>query len=98
MVENVLVCLEGSASTDRATELAIELAGHLGGQPAGLAVGDGPDIRAGEPTGIGGSSYKAQRDEALLADAHSHAQEWLDRFASRCRDQGVKAQTLELEG
>ena len=98
MIEDILVCLEGSASSACAIDAAIGLGRQLRARLAGLAIVDEPDIRAGEPTGIGGSSYKAQRDEALLADAHRHAQAWLDGFAQRCRDAGLTAQTLELEG
>jgi hypothetical protein len=56
---------------------ASPLSQHVGDEdelrPAGLMVGlaivDEPDIRAGTPTGIGGSSFKHERDEALLAEA-----------------------------
>jgi nucleotide-binding universal stress UspA family protein len=62
----------------------------------GLAIVDEPDIRAGAASGIGGSSYKRQRDDALLEDAARQARAWLDAFAQRCSAAGVDA-TLRQE-
>src|SRR5947209_7245977 len=98
MVKQILVCLEGSSSSKCATEVAIAMARDLGATLVGLAVVDAPDILSNEATGFGGSSYKHDRDEALLADAHEHARAWLDAFADRCRSAGVVAQTSELTG
>jgi nucleotide-binding universal stress UspA family protein len=98
MVKDILICLEGSPSTQRAIEVAIGFARDLPAALVGLAIVDEPDIRAGEPTSIGGASYKQQRDESLLADAHKNAQQWLDAFAARCLAAGVSARVLELRG
>jgi nucleotide-binding universal stress UspA family protein len=98
MVKDVLVCLEGSSSTVCATELAIGLARDLGATLVGLTIVDEPDIVANEATGIGGSSFKQQRDEALLDDAVAHAQEWSAAFVDRCRNAGIAARTTELRG
>jgi nucleotide-binding universal stress UspA family protein len=43
MIKDILVCLEGSASTVRATDLGIELAREHGARLVGLAIADGPD-------------------------------------------------------
>ena len=98
MVKQILVCLEGSSSSVCATEVAIGMARDLGATLVGLAVVDEPDILSNEATGFGGSSYKHERDQALLADAHQHARAWLEAFADRCRNAGVVAQTSELTG
>lgn len=98
MLRELLVCLEGSASTDRAITVAMSLAGELEAALVGLAIVDEPDIRAGAATGIGGSSYKQQRDEELLRDAHAKAQGWLTAFEERCRVAGIPARSLELRG
>ena len=94
----ILVCLEGSASTKSAIDVAIGAAQRLKATLVGLAVVDEPDIRAGAATSIGGSSFKKERDDALIADAHAKAQEWIDDFTARCRDAMVPARTLELRG
>lgn len=95
---NVLVCLEGSASTASAVELAIELAGTLEASLVGLTIVDEPDILAGEPTSIGGTSFKRDRDAALLEDARAQAQDWIDSFVMRARAADVAVRTLALAG
>jgi nucleotide-binding universal stress UspA family protein len=95
---NILVCLEGSASTVTAVEVAIEVARSLGATLSGLAIVDEPAIVAGSATSIGGASFKKDRDEALLEDAHAHAGEWLASFVQRGRAAGVPVRTLELTG
>ena len=98
MSKDFLVCLEGSPSTDEAVRVALVLARAQQAALVGLAIVDEPDIRAGTPTSIGGSSFKHERDEALVADARKHAEQWLARFAERCALAGIAARTLELVG
>ena len=85
----ILVCLEGSASTHRAVDVAIDLARTLPAGLVGLAIVDAPDIVAGAATPIGGASYRRDRDAALLADAHQHARAWISNFLTRGRAAGV---------
>jgi len=98
MIKDILVCLEGSPSTEAATRLAIGIARACDAQMAGLAIIDEPDIRAGTPTSIGGSSYKHERDDALVADAKELADDWVALFERRCRLAGVTARSLEIVG
>ena len=98
MVKEILVCLEGSPSAEAATKTAITIARAHQGKLVGLAIVDEPDIRAGAATGIGGASYKHERDEALLADAHKQATDWLALFERRCREAKIPAQALEVVG
>ena len=98
MIKEALVCLEGSPSSDAATRLAITIASEAHAKLVGLAIVDEPDIRAGTPTGIGGSSFKHERDEALLAEARTMAADALALFERRCRDAKVTAKSLEIVG
>jgi nucleotide-binding universal stress UspA family protein len=98
MLKNILVCLEGSSSSEAATRVSIELARSFEATLAGLAIIDEPDIRAGTVTGIGGASYKHERDEVLLADAHKKADDWVALFERRCREADVSARGLEVVG
>jgi nucleotide-binding universal stress UspA family protein len=98
MVKDILVCLEGSPSSEAATRLSIEIAQTCEARLAGLAIIDEPDIRAGAAVGIGGASFKHDRDETLVADARKHADDWIALFERRCREANVPASTLEIVG
>src|SRR4051812_5812911 len=98
MIKDVLVCLEGSPSSLRATDVAIQLAQRQRASLTGLSVVDEPDILAGQATGIGGAAFKQQRDQALLSDAQARADEWLDVFAARCRAADVPMRRMTLRG
>jgi nucleotide-binding universal stress UspA family protein len=98
MLKKILVCLEGSLSSEAATRMSIAIARTCGARLSGLAIIDEPDIRAGAVTGIGGASFKHSRDESLMADAHKHAADWVALFEKRCRDGGVPGQGIEVVG
>jgi nucleotide-binding universal stress UspA family protein len=98
MIKDILVCLEGSASTERAIGLGLELAREHGARLVGLAIIDEPDIRAGAATGIGGSAYKQHRDDVLLEDARKAAEALLNQFQTRCNEANVPSRSLELRG
>jgi nucleotide-binding universal stress UspA family protein len=94
----ILVCLEGSASTVSAVTLALEFARSLPAALVGLAVVDEPDIVAGAATSIGGASFRKDRNAALLEDAHQRARGWLDGFVARGRAAGISVRALEISG
>jgi nucleotide-binding universal stress UspA family protein len=98
MTNDILVCLEDSASGETAVRTAIEIAREQHASLAGMAIIDEPDIRAGQPGSIGSSAYRRQRDEALLADARAHADAWIGRFTARCGEAGVPARSIETVG
>jgi len=98
MTKQILVGLEGSASGRAAIEVAIDLALALRASLVGLAIVDEPDIRASEAVPIGGSSYKAERDRVLVADAEQQARAWSEAFLARCKTAGVLARALEVHG
>jgi nucleotide-binding universal stress UspA family protein len=98
MIADILVGLKGSPASERAVDVALEIARRLRASLFGLALVDEPDIRAAEATGIAGSAYKRQRDAALLADAEARAGEWIAAFELRCKQERVPAQTLARRG
>lgn len=98
MMNDILVCLEGSASSETATRTAIEIAREQHASLVGIAIVDEPDIVAGQPGSVGSSTYKHQRDEVLLADARARADEWAGCFEARCREAGVPGRTVEAVG
>lgn len=98
MAKEILVCLEGSGSGASAQSYAIALAKEQLAALTGMVIVDEPDIRAGTPTSIGGTAFKHERDETLLADAKARAADWLAAFQTRCRQAGITARSLEIVG
>jgi nucleotide-binding universal stress UspA family protein len=98
MLKKILVGLEGSTGTARATELALTLAKADGASLVGLAIIDAPAITAGSAMGIGGSSYKHERDEALLLEAKQQARDVEQRLLEHARAAGVTARVVEVTG
>ncbi|MEA2698506.1 MAG: hypothetical protein QOI66_2777 [Myxococcales bacterium] len=98
MIKDVLLCLEGSASTEAATRTALQIAKSQNAHLVGLVIVDEPQIRAGAATSIGGASYKQDRDESLLAEARKSAAAWLGVFDSRCREAKIVGETRQIVG
>jgi nucleotide-binding universal stress UspA family protein len=98
MARSILIGLEESAGTDRATAMALEIAQTQGAKLIGLTIIDEPDITAGAAMGIGGSSYKHDRDKILMEEAHRRAHEFEESFLLRCRKAAVPARVLEITG
>jgi nucleotide-binding universal stress UspA family protein len=98
MVKTILVGLEGSTGTARATELAIDVAKPDGATLVGLAIIDEPAITAGAAMGIGGSTYKQERDEQLVLEARHQARDAEQRFLAQARAGGVEARVVEVTG
>jgi nucleotide-binding universal stress UspA family protein len=98
MLKNILVGLEGSTGTAQATELAIALGKVDGASLVGLAIIDAPAITAGAAMGIGGSSYKHERDDALLTEAKQLARDAEQRFLAQTRAAGLEARVVEITG
>jgi nucleotide-binding universal stress UspA family protein len=98
MLKKILVALEGSTGTARATDLAIGLAKEDAAALVGLAIIDAPAITAGSAMGIGGSTYKHERDEALLLEAKQMARDAERRFLENTRAAGVEARVVEVMG
>lgn len=98
MINDILVCLEGSPSTESATRTALQIAKAHGANLVGLVIVDEPQIRAGSATSIGGASFKHERDEALLAEARKHAAASLGTFDRLCRAENVVAETRQVVG
>lgn len=98
MLRTILVGLDGSPQSEAAMELGLRWAAQRNAMLVGLGVIDEPGIRAGEPVPLGGSSFKQQRDEALVADARRTVEQLLERFALRCAEAGVACKLLEDVG
>ena len=89
----ILVCLEGSASTARAVDVAIDLARSLPAGLVGLAVVDQADL-TGAPQ-VGG---RRDRRAEAQRDARQRARAWLGDFVARGRAAGVAVRARQLAG
>jgi len=98
MLRSILVGLDGSAYSTAAVELGIRWAQQSSAMLVGLGVLDEPTISKPEPVPIGGSSFKKQRDEALVADARRRVEQLLGSFSLRCAEAGVACKLLEDVG
>jgi len=98
MLRNILVCMDNSPSGEAALELAVEITREHRANLVGLAVVDKPGICAGAAMGIGGSSFKRDRDKKLLALAYDSAAQGLATFARQCSLHGVSSHGLQVVG
>lgn len=98
MLRGMLLGLDGSTQSDTAVELGLAWAKRCGAVLAGLGVVDAPAICAAEPVPIGGARLKRERDEALLAQARSEVERYLDGFARRCAEARLACRRLEAVG
>jgi nucleotide-binding universal stress UspA family protein len=98
VLRRVLVALDDSPYSETATTLAVEWGSRFGARLIGLAILDTASVLRREFVPMGASSFKKERDEALLADAQQHAMHFLSRFQQRCSEAGVAAETFEEVG
>jgi nucleotide-binding universal stress UspA family protein len=88
MYQHLLVPIDGSQLSERATDASLELARKVGARVTGFVVE--PD--SPQP-GIGSHPVGFSRDaEAHLARTEAHAREVLDQFAAKAAAQGVPFQ------
>ena len=98
MLRRMLIALDRTPSGVAAVDWALDWAGRTGALLIGLAVVPEPVIRRPEPVSIGGSHFKARRDTALVAHAHTAVHELLARFEARCAAAGVSYQAVARTG
>lgn len=98
ILRSILVGIDGSAYSAAAVEFGIQWAKKFDAMLVGLGVIDEPTIRQPEPVPIGGSSWKHERDEILVADARRKVEQFLGSFSLRCAEAGVSAKLLEDVG
>jgi nucleotide-binding universal stress UspA family protein len=100
MVKNILVCIDGSASSEETTLAAIKIARERNATLVGMAIGHAPgsqsDTRAGTRAGIHGSRFDRRWTNLRPVDAHAYAAMLLATFERRCRSAGVPVRVLEV--
>jgi len=93
----ILVCLEGSASTARAVDVAIDLARSLPAGLVGLAVVDQADLAGAVPR-VDGSRVRYGARAVPRGDARLRTRAWLADFVARGRAAGVAVRARSVAG
>lgn len=98
MIRTILIGLDGSPYSEAAVSRGIRWARRFGAELVGLAILDEPTICKPEPVGIGGSCYKAHKDQILLEEARGRVHQFVERFSRVCDEAKVPFRTLERVG
>lgn len=98
MLKSLLVGTNGSQWSDMAVELGLDWARTYGAQMTFIGIIDVPAIIGREPMPIGGSAWKEERDERLIAEARTRVNEAVERATARAAEFGVQSRPLVVEG
>jgi nucleotide-binding universal stress UspA family protein len=98
MPRTILVGLDGSPYSQAAVELGLRWASRSQALLVGLGVIDEPGIRGAQAVPLGGSGFKAGRDQTLVAAARHRIDQLLEQFALQCAEAGVACKLLEDVG
>ena len=96
MIRNILVCIDGSASSEETTLAAIKIARERNATLVGMAIGHEPGFQAGTRARIHDSSFDRRWTNLRPVDAHAYATMLLGTFERRCRSAQVPVRVLEI--
>jgi nucleotide-binding universal stress UspA family protein len=96
MIKNILVCIDGSVSSEETTLAAIKIARERNATLVGMAIGHAPGSQPGTHASIHGSSFDRRWTNLRPVDAHAYAAMLLATFERRCRSAGVPVRVLEV--
>jgi nucleotide-binding universal stress UspA family protein len=97
MYRSALVALKPDSSNEVVVRCAVDLANRHGWSLAGISVLDRDRILPAEAVPLGGSAYKGNRDEAILARNRDQIAKTLASFQHACDSAGVSAETICIE-
>jgi nucleotide-binding universal stress UspA family protein len=98
MLKRLLLAVDGTPSAKMARSFAFQWAQRQNAEVTGLAVLDA-DVMAGpEAVPLGGSTFKARRDERHLAAARAYLEAELKAFSSEADQHGVRAMDVFVTG
>jgi len=96
MIKNILVCIDGSASSEETTLTAIKIAREQNATLVGMAIGHEPGSQPAMHTGMHGSSIERRWTNLRPGDEHAYAAMLLATFVRRCRSARVPVSVLEI--
>lgn len=94
---SALVALKPCASNDAVMSYAISLAQRHALKLTGIAILDRDLVAPSEPVPLGGSAFKAHRDEVLVARTRAGIADVLAEFQQRCTAAGVISESISVE-
>lgn len=98
MLKSILVGLDGSEYSEGALRVALEWAKEHSAVLGGVAVVDIPGIFQGEAVPMGAEQAKEALDQAQLADARKHVDQFLSDCAAKAEKAGVACKLIETVG
>ncbi len=98
MFRALLAAVKPESSPDFVVDYAIALAAQHKLEVDSCSVIDLARLAPAEPTPLGGSAFKSERDELIVAAARQQAAEAMSRTGAASRTQGVKCSTEVREG
>jgi len=90
MIKNILVCIDGSASSEETTLTAIKIARERNATLVGIAIVHEPN------SSLNGSSFAHRWNTLRAVDTRAYAAMLLATFERRCQAAGVPARVLEV--
>ena len=94
MLRSILVALDGSESSTRASEVALELASQHGAHLEGLGIVNSGWIQRPEPVPIGGIAIKAALDLSRLGTARERVDRVLQEFKAQVAKAGISSHVV----
>lgn len=97
-MRSALVALDETVTSQTAIDLGIGLARRFSCPLSGISVVDTDYFAGGEAVPLGASHYKERLDAARVKRAHTSSKQMLAAFSAQCKNSGVAASNIELEG
>ncbi|BCH30877.1 universal stress protein A [Mesorhizobium sp. L-8-10] len=91
MLRSILIALDGSESSARASEVALQLASQHGAHVQGLGIVNSGWIQRPEPVPIGGIAIKAALDLSRLGTARERVDRVLQEFTAQVAEAGISS-------
>ena len=89
MLRSILVALDGSGSSVRASQVAIQLASQYGAHVEGLGIVNSGWIQRPEPVPIGGMALKVALDLSRLGTAKKRVDRVVENFRAQVANAGL---------
>ena len=98
MLKSLLVGTNGSRWSDMAVELGLDWARAHDAQVTFIGIINVPAIIGREPMPIGGTSWKEERDERLIAEARTRVSGAVERATAKAAEVAIRSRALVVEG